>query len=223
MARTQTNGTPSTNETAVDSNVLTWYVMGEPFVANWDDFPIDNRVAMFKRAVKHALQNEVAASAAAQVTSELDIGKLSREDKQARLALYREQNADAWKEIVLAEAAKRWDVLVNGVISADDRVRVDPYTRFLNEFTDKEIASRFKGAKSPDGKAIKPPTNDTDSVTFANGATFTRAMLRDKVLSDPIGDTIRANARAAADAMKSTPKATPAPVEPVSDPAALGF
>lgn len=218
MARTNGNS-PAT----VEPNILTWYVLGEPYAADWEQFPPENRVAMFKRAVKHALQNEVAASAAAQVTAELDIGKLSRDEKQARLAAYREENPEDWKKIVIAKADERWNALLNGVISADDRVRVDPYIRFLNEFTDKEIANRFKGAKSPDGKAIKPPTNDVDTVTFVNGATFTRAQLREKVLSDPVGDTIRANAEAAAAAMKSTPKSTPAPVEPVSDPSALGF
>ena len=222
MARTQTNGTPTTPANG-DSNVLTWYVLGEPYAADWERFPIDNRVAMFKRAVKHALQNEVAASAAAVVVAELDIGKLNRDDKNARLAQYREENPDDWKKIVIGKADERWAILLDGVVSADDRVRVDPYIRFLNEFTDKEIASRFKGAKGPDGKALKAPTNDTDKVVFANGAEFTRQMLRDKVLSDPVGDTIRKNAEAAATAMKSTPKATPAPVEPVSDPSALGF
>lgn len=208
---------------ATEPNVLTWYVLGEPFAADWESFPIDNRIAMFKRAVKHALQNEVAASAAAVVVAELDIGKLTRDEKQARLAQYREENAETWKEIVLDKANERWTVLLEGTISADDRVRVDPYVRFLNEFTDKEIASRFKGAKGPDGKALKAPTNDTDVVEFANGARFTRQMLRDKVLSDPIGDTIRANATKAADAMKSTPKVAAPVTEPVSDPSALGF
>lgn len=225
MARTNGNGATVVADTEVmdDSMLLEWFVMGEPFSANWNDIPVGNRIAYFKRGVKHALQNEVAAGAGTRVVKALNIGDLSRDAKSARLQVYREENADEWKSIIMEEAAKRWNELMNGDVSADDRVRVDPYTRILNDLLDKEIRVRFRGAKGPDGKALSPPTNDTDTVVFANGDRRTRLQLRETILGQPIGEELQTNARAAADALKAGSKSVAAPVEPVSDPAALGF
>lgn len=214
MARSQTEAP------AADSNMIQFVVAGTTFQELWDNIPLANRIAYFKRGVKHVLQNETQSFVGTGLAAELEIPDA---EKKEALKAYREANRDDWNARIVAKATEHWENLLNGTVSADDRTRVDPYIRILNELTDKEIASRFKGAKSPDGTALKAPTNDTDSVTFANGQSFTRAMLRDMVWKSPMGAELEGKARAAADALKSTPKAKPVPAEAVSDLSALGF
>lgn len=212
MARSQTE-TP-----ADESNMIQFVVAGTTFQEQWDKIPIANRIAYFKRGVKHVLQNETQSFVGTAVAAEL---KLSDTEKKEGLKAYREENRDDWNARIIEKATEHWENLINGTVSADDRTRVDPYIRILNDLTDKEIASRFRGAKSPDGSALKPPTNDEATVTFANGQSFTRADLRNLVWNSPTGEELREKAAAAARALKSAPKPVKAPVEAVQSVEAL--
>lgn len=212
MARSQTE-TP-----AGESNMVQFVVAGQTFQELWDNIPLANRIAYFKRGVKHVLQNETQSFVGTTLAAELEIPDA---EKKEALKAYREENRDDWNARMIAKASEHWDNILNGTVSADDRTRVDPYIRILNELTDKEISSRFKGAKSPDGSALKPPTNDEATVTFANGQSFTRADLRNLVWNSPTGDELKTKAQAAAAALKSTPKPVKAPVEAVQSVEAL--
>lgn len=209
MARTQE---------PVESNMIQFVVAGTTFQEQWDKIPIANRIAMFKRGMKHVLQNETQSSVGTTLAAELSIPDA---EKKEALKAYREENKDDWNARIVAKATEHWENLINGTVSADDRTRVDPYIRILNELTDKEIASRFKGAKSPDGTPLKAPTNDEATVTFANGQSFTRADLRQLVWDSPTGQELRDKATAAAVALKSTPKPAKVQTEAVQSVEAL--
>lgn len=210
MARTQ--------EPAGELNMVQFVVAGETFQAAWDSIPLANRIAYFKRGMKHVLQNETQSFVGTAIAAEL---KLSETEKKEGLKAYREANRDDWNARIVEKATEHWENLINGTVSADDRTRVDPYVRILNDLTDKEITARFKGAKSPDGTPLKAPTNDEGTVTFSNGQTFTRADLRQKVWDSPMGDELRAKAKIAAEAIKSAPKPVVAPVAAVESVDAL--
>lgn len=203
---------------AADSNMMQFVVAGATFQELWDNIPLANRIAYFKRGVKHVLQNETNSFVGTAVAAEL---KLSDAEKKEGLKAYREENRDDWNARMIEKATEHWENLLNGTVSADDRTRVDPYIRILNDLTDKEITSRFKGAKSPDGTPLKAPTNDEATVTFANGQSFTRADLRKLVLDSPMGAELQAKAKTAADALKSAPKPPAPPKEAVADITAL--
>lgn len=229
MAR-NANQSPETDDITIDETdsmdlnpPIHLVVLGIPVTQRWNDFPLVNRVNVFKRQLKHILGNEPAAEVGIKVDELLALPEgTSDDDVKTARANFREQRKDEYSALVQAAIDKRLDILLRGEISADDRQRVDPVQRMYLSLVDGHVAAQLKGAKGADGKALKAPTNDKDVLVFGNGMTRTRQQMRDAMIAREGHEALMEQARIAVEAAKVKTTVT-APVEPVNDPAALGF
>jgi hypothetical protein len=222
---------------AVDENpLLTFPVMGGLILsANWNDIPFDNRVNGFRNRVKHGVGNETYTGAMNYVLDDvLKVAKdTSKETRAENFKTWREANTDTWQGIFQEAAQKWWNerVMTPGGITETDRPRTDPIEREYFTLLDKAIAEMFKGAKDADGKAFKVPTNDTDTVTFTDGESWSRAELRNAVAEQPgsdgfdgtRGDELRAQAIDIVEAKKLKSATPTAPIEAVKSASQFGL
>jgi hypothetical protein len=222
MARTQN----AQNGNGLDVNPSVMFTVGKsnsPFEARWDDIPLGNRIALFRRATKHVLNNEAAASAVklAEGSDYANIGTLEGDAKKAALEAWRTANAETWDSLLVSEAAKKWNMIMTGEMSADDRIRVDPVEKAFLTLVDNAIKAKLSGVKDSEGKAIRMPSNDSDVITFGNGQTRSREQLRQSI-KDAQGEELMAKAREIVEMSKVAAPVAP-PTDAVNDPAALGF
>lgn len=229
MARTQ-----ETVEVVADNGdnpIISLMAGGQPLPETaYDAFPLNTRITYFIRGLKHAVQNEPASSAGKELEARLyDDGILSdastKADKAKALADWRAANEDEWNGMLYDQAMKRFNAALSGEVSVG--TRGDSVETEFYLLVDKAIRQRLKNEKDPQGNKIKLPTNDTDVVTFANGATRTRKQMRDNFAASPSGSdgaTMRdLLMEQAAEIVAARKVKVEAPVETGAGPDALGL
>lgn len=156
----------------------------------FEDFPLNTRITYFIRGIKHAVQNEPASSAGKELEADLiedgTLAKDATKDAKAKvLATWRADHEAEWNGMLYDQAMKRFDAALSGEVSIG--TRGDSVETEFYLLVDKAIRQRLKNEKDPAGNKIKLPTNDSDVVTFANGATRTRKQMRDNFAASPSG------------------------------------
>lgn len=176
---------------SVNGEVLTFVAAlgAKTYSIAWDDIPVANRIAYFTRQFKHVMQNETSASAGNTLAG-MDVVPLtegmSKDERLKAFADWREANADEWQAMLIVEADKRWDALLNGTITVSERgPRGDSVNKEYIALLDKGIKLKLSKEADPNGDKLKMPGNDTDIVTFANGATRTRPQMRMNFAAQP--------------------------------------
>jgi|SRR5215467_15151264 len=221
-----------TTAPSVDRNpLLVFPVMDQAYSKHFEDLPFENVVNAVRKVIKHKMSNEVYSATLNSLNDEIGLTKeMSKDDRSEKAKAFRESNADRWREVYLAEADKMWNIILeDGGISETDRPRVDPVERQYLTLLDRAIAEHFKGHKI-DGKAIKVPSNDTDTIAFSETDIWTREDLRNWMAGndgESEGTTKGAELRAKAEAMvelaKSKPVVAVVPVENVTGSAQIGL
>lgn len=224
QTKSETNGTESANGNWLVEGFdqkLTFPVLESVYETPLSAIPFGNIVAIVSKALRHKVSNEAYAGALSDVGDQAGItDSMSKDDKSAALKSFRESDdtKPIWEKAWLDRADTLWREVLEGELSADGRG--DSVQTEYAKLVDKAVRALFAGAKDAEGKALKPPTNDKESVTFGDGESWSRAELRD-FIKDTQGDELMTKAKAIVEARKvETPKA---PTTPITTAASLGL